>query len=171
MIIWGIISVCTGATFLQNILIPKLRRFLTRLYNKVSICISSSPILIIWYKLFRCSMYTVLSWICGSSIHPWRFGRWALSLHSLYIQTFFSSSSQNGTNGMNYLKGRPFFFAVTLSATRSGLSLLQQSLALWKGSLGIRRGGMIILSSVWLKDFDDQPWQDGYSSSRVQSRF
>ena len=64
--------------------------------------------------------------------------------HFLCIETFSSSSSQNGTNGMNYLKGRPFLYAVTLSATRLGLSLLQESLALWKGSLGIQRGGMAL---------------------------
>jgi hypothetical protein len=115
-------------------------------------------------------MYTVLPWICGSSILPWSFGRWVLYLHSLYIQTFSSSSSQNGINDMNYLKGWLFLYAATLSATRSGLSLLQQPLAIWKGSLGIQRGGMAILFICLTKGFDDQPWQDGYSSSKVQSR-
>jgi hypothetical protein len=87
-----------------------------------------------------------------------------------YVQTFSSSSSRNGTNGMNYLKGQPFFHAVFFSAMRSGLSLLQQSLTSWKGSLGIQRGGMIILFICLTKGLDDQPWQDGYSSSKVQSR-
>jgi hypothetical protein len=93
-----------------------------------------------------------------------------LYLYIPYIRTFSSSSSRNGTNGMNYLKGRPFFYAATFSATRSGLSLLQQSLTLWKGSLGMQRGGMIILFMYLTKGFDDQPWQDGYSSSKAQSR-
>ena len=93
-----------------------------------------------------------------------------LYLYIPYIQALSSSSYQNGTNGMNYLNGQPFFHAASFSATRSGLSLLQQSLTLWKGSLGIQHGGMIIFFMCLTKGFDDQPWQDGYSSSKVQSR-
>ena len=126
----------SGALFLfaQVLLFFEIFRSETQMFSRQVLQLSSYLhlefyFLIICYKFFRCSMYTIPPWICRSNILPWSFGRWALYLYSLHIQTFSSSSFQNGTNGMNYLKGRPFFHVATFLATRSGLSLLQQSLA------------------------------------------
>ena len=83
MIIWGMLSVGTGATFF------KIFWSQTYTFFRQVLQLSSYLHLEFYYshnltKLFRCSMYTVLPWICGSSILPWSFGRWDLSLHSLY---------------------------------------------------------------------------------------
>ena len=73
-----------------------------------------------------------------------------LDIYVFYFQTLFSSSSRNGTNGMNYLKGQPFFLAASFLATHSGLSLPQQSLTQWKEGSAIQRGG--IISSIFLTE-------------------
>ena len=129
MIIWGIISVCTGATFFRNTLISNLDVSLPGFTTKF---VSASRILLFSY--FDTSFFGALcarfflgfveaAFFPGALVN-------GLYAHIPYIfKTFFSSSSQNGTNGMNYLKGRPFFFVATFSATPSGLSLLQRSLA------------------------------------------
>ena len=144
MIIWGILSVCTGATFFK-IFWSQTKRFSRQVLQL------SSYLHLEFYNSHNSTQAISVLYVHGSSLDLWKQHSSLVLWYVGFISTFFiskpfsSSSSRNGTNGMNYLKGQPFFRAASFSATRSGLSLLQQSLTLWKGSLGIQRGGMIIL--------------------------